>query len=55
MWLEKSIFIFVMTLFNLLDGYFVDNDMPVGIGRHRRKGERGISLGGVFILGVFST
>ncbi|XP_021695569.1 uncharacterized protein LOC5567816 [Aedes aegypti] len=36
MWLEKLVLVYLLTLFNSLDGYFLDNDSPL-TGRHRRK------------------
>lgn len=37
MWLEKLFIIYLLTLFNSMDGYFLDNQLQ-RTGRHRRKG-----------------
>lgn len=37
MWLEKLVLVYLLTLFNSLDGYFLDNNLQ-NTGRHRRKG-----------------
>lgn len=37
MWLEKFLLMYMLTLFNSLDGYFLDNQLQ-NTGRHRRKG-----------------
>ncbi|XP_039446203.1 neural cell adhesion molecule 2-like [Culex pipiens pallens] len=36
MWLEKLVLVYLLTLFNSLDGYFLDNNLQ-NTGRHRRK------------------
>lgn len=38
MWLEKLFIIYLLTLFNSMDGYYLDNHFHRS-GRHRRKGE----------------
>ncbi|XP_040153111.1 Fc receptor-like protein 5 [Anopheles arabiensis] len=37
MWLEKLVLVYLLTLFNSLDGYFLDNHHLQSNGRHRRK------------------
>ncbi|XP_049538733.1 uncharacterized protein LOC125953302 [Anopheles darlingi] len=37
MWLEKWVLVYLLTLFNSLDGYFLDNHHLSNNGRHRRK------------------
>ncbi|XP_058122990.1 uncharacterized protein LOC131293985 [Anopheles ziemanni] len=37
MWLEKLVLVYLLTLFNSLDGYFLDNHHLQNNGRHRRK------------------
>lgn len=39
MWLEKLVLVYLLTLFNSLDGYFLDNHHLQSNGRHRRKGK----------------
>ncbi|CAG9800441.1 unnamed protein product [Chironomus riparius] len=36
MWLQKLFIIYLLTLFNSMDGYFLDNQIQ-STGRHRRK------------------
>uniref|UniRef100_A0A182IUX1 Ig-like domain-containing protein n=1 Tax=Anopheles atroparvus TaxID=41427 RepID=A0A182IUX1_ANOAO len=42
MWLEKLLLVYLLTLFNSLDGYFLDNHHLQNNGRHRRKGLRDV-------------
>lgn len=50
MWLEKLFIIYLLTLFNSMDGYFLDNQIK-STGRHRRKGKS--SLNKISSLGKF--
>lgn len=40
MWLEKFILMYLLTMFNSLNGYFLDNQLQATTGRHRRKGKQ---------------
>jgi hypothetical protein len=39
MWLAKYILFYLLTLFNSLDGYYLDDKHSQNTGRHRRKGK----------------
>jgi hypothetical protein len=52
MWLEKLFLVYLLTLFNSLDGYFLDNQLQ-NTGRHRRKGECQLFYLFLFMLDPF--
>lgn len=46
MWLAKYILFYLLTLFNSLDGYYLDDKHSQNTGRHRRKGKTKIKYCG---------